>query len=266
MLPRRATCSGNVRRLGARSYRLPCRKKPKAMHPIRVFFVAVVLPAMLAYASLGPPALAGAPPSREIGCFPDNANADPVGTRGHDLDGAVFKDSAMTVSKCLQLCSIQGFKYAGLQNGSWCFCGNRYGQYKAGSASCTTKCAGNQKSICGGKMANSVWQLLQPDAAAPGIARPVPSPGASRPTKTLQRFNRPKLKGVRLDSRPAAKLGFDVVGVANAFCQRMGFAKALKYRVADANQTIAIDDGTIFTNKRGSFTTYRFIICGSKDL
>jgi len=226
---------------------------------------AVILVAMLAWLSPGPSANAEEPASREVGCFPDNPNADPTGTRGRDLDGAVFKDSAMTVSKCLQFCSIQGFKYAGLQNGSWCFCGNRYGRHKAGSASCTTKCAGNRELICGGKMANSVWQLLEPDATAPTVARPVPPPSVSRPTQSSQRFNRPKLDGVRLDSRPAAGHGFDVVGAANSFCQRMGFTKMLKYRVADADQTIAIEDGTVFANKKGSFTSYRFIICGQKN-
>jgi len=203
--------------------------------------------------SPGSSALAEAPVSREVGCFPDSLKADPLGTRGRDLDG----------------CSDQGFKYAGLQNGSWCFCGNSYGRHKAGAASCTTKCAGDQKQICGGEWANSVWELLEshaapqpaaPPSSAPSLAQPVQLPPST--AQITQRFNRPKLGGIRLDSRPAAGFGFDVVGVAHSFCQRMSFSRMLDYRVADAGQTIAIEDSTVFTNNNGSNTTYRFIVCG----
>ncbi len=212
-------------------------------------------------------ASAQAPAARDVGCHSDNPNADPLGTRGRDLDGAAFKNPSMTVKKCLGLCSDQGFKFAGLQNGSWCFCGDSYGRYKAGSASCTVKCAGDRKQVCGGEGANKVWELSAPEPAklpgatppAPATAPPASTPGTGQP---LQRFNRPKLGGVRLDSRPGAGNCFDVVGVAHNFCRRMGFGQMTEYRVADATRTVAIEDGTMFTNSKGTNTTYRFIVCG----
>jgi len=240
-----------------------------SIRPFRVNSAKLVLTAVLTYLSLSSPTRAQAPVSREIGCFPDSANADPLGTRGRDLDGAAFKDPSMTVNKCLRLCKDQGFRFAGLQNGTWCFCGDSYGRHKAGDASCTTKCAGDKKLICGGEWANSIWELLDPKAVMPPAE---PSPPALRPNTpvrtapgaalTKQRFNRPKLGGIRIDSRPAAASGFDVGAVAHSFCRRMGFSRMIDYRVADARQTIAIEDSTVFTNNKGTNTTYRFIVCG----
>jgi hypothetical protein len=215
---------------------------------------AIVLAAALAAASPGPASRADEPVAREVGCFPDNRDADPIGTRGRDLDGAAYKDPSMTLNKCLSFCSDQGFKFAGLQYGSWCFCGNSYGRYTVGGASCTTRCGGDPAQFCGGEWANNVWEILESKAAVP------PPPMA--PATALQRFDQPKLGGIRLDSRPSGTGGFDVVGVAHSFCQRMGYAGMLEYRVADAGQTIAIDDGTLFANDRNSNTTYRFIVCG----
>ncbi len=239
------------------------------LHLIRVFFDILVLPAVLISFSTGPSAFAKAPVSREIGCFLDNANADPLGTRGRDLDGAAFKDPSMTVNQCLSLCKDQGFKYAGLQNGAWCFCGDSYGRYKAGAANCSAKCAGNRKLICGGEWVNSVWELLDSHATTPPAVPSSPPPSLAPPVRTFpsaaqitQRFNRPKLGGIPLDSRPATGSGVDVVGVAHSFCQRMGLSRMLDYRVADAGQTIALEDSTKFTNNTGTNTTYRYIVCG----
>lgn len=239
------------------------------IHPFRGFSAILVLPAVLMSLSPAPSAYAQAPASREVGCFPDNRKADPLGTRGRDLDGAAFKDPSMTVKQCLSLCSGQGFKYAGLQSGAWCFCGNSYGRHKAASASCTTKCAGDQKLICGGEWTNSIWELLESRATTPPVTPLAPSQGQTATVppprgaaQSKRRFDKPKLGAIRLDSRPATGLGFDMVGVAQSFCQRMGFSRMLEYRVASAGQTIAIEDSTVFTNNKGSNTTYRFIVCG----
>jgi len=142
---------------------------PWSLYPIAraVWFAGLLLP-VLASA----PLYGQTPTAREVGCYPENRKADPSGTSGRDLDGAAFKDPAMTAKQCQRLCADQGFSYAGLQDGSWCFCGNSYGRYKTGAATCTTKCAGDEKQICGGKWANSVWELVaaRPDA-------PVQEPG-----------------------------------------------------------------------------------------
>jgi len=51
-----------------------------------------------------------------------------------------------------------GLKYAGVQNGNQCFCGNSYGRYGVKSESdCNKKCSGNADQICGGSWRNNVY-------------------------------------------------------------------------------------------------------------
>jgi hypothetical protein len=93
---------------------------------------------------------------RYLGCFKDQG--DPTGTAGRDLSGFVVNDPQMTTDKCVSLCRDKGFKFAGTQYSSWCFCGNAYG--KSGKASnCNMKCSGNSNQICGGSWANSIYSV-----------------------------------------------------------------------------------------------------------
>jgi hypothetical protein len=203
------------------------------------------------------------PVAREVGCYPDSRKADPRGTKGRDLDGAAFNDPAMTVNKCLSLCSTQGFRFAGLQYRTWCFCGNNYGRYAVGGASCTMRCAGDPSLFCGGEWANNIWEILSSSGAATAPSPGVPLSAHGAVKGLTQRFDEPRFGGIRVDSRPRGASGFDVVGVAHSFCRRMGFASMKEYRVGDANQTVTIEDGTIFANPKGSNTAYRYIICGT---
>ena len=49
-------------------------------------------------------------------------------------------------------------KYAGFQAGDQCFCGNKYGSLGE-ATNCDQKCSGNADEICGGDMANSVYEV-----------------------------------------------------------------------------------------------------------
>lgn len=93
--------------------------------------------------------------SKYLGCFKDKG--DPLGTTGRDLNGAVFNRKDMTVELCSELCSKRGYRYAGVQFSSWCFCGNRYGTFGKAN-NCNMKCSGNSSEICGGSWANSVYK------------------------------------------------------------------------------------------------------------
>jgi len=53
------------------------------------------------------------------------------------------------------VCLCQGYKYAGIQNGWECWCGQSYGRYGA-SDECTASCAGDENILCGGGWANIV--------------------------------------------------------------------------------------------------------------
>jgi WSC domain len=50
---------------------------------------------------------------------------------------------------------FQGFKYAGAQNGTMCFCGDSYGSLGT-SNTCNVKCSGDPLRGCGGLSANIV--------------------------------------------------------------------------------------------------------------
>jgi hypothetical protein len=107
-----------------------------------------------------PLSVPGAPGARVtgiyLGCFRDrNVWAT---KEGRDLDGARWDDNAMTIGKCIQFCSGQGFSFAGLQAGYACFCGNAYG--RVGTAdNCNVPCTGRAEETCGGAWANSVWRV-----------------------------------------------------------------------------------------------------------
>ena len=89
-----------------------------------------------------------------IGCFKDQGN--PFGVENRDLNKAIFSKNDMTISKCIDYCKSKGFKYAGLQYSSYCFCGNSYGKYGKAN-NCNMKCAGDANEICGGFWANSIY-------------------------------------------------------------------------------------------------------------
>ncbi|SPQ00829.1 exported hypothetical protein [Candidatus Sulfobium mesophilum] len=92
---------------------------------------------------------------RYHGCFRDQGG---VGTAGRDLSGFAIEDRGMTNEKCVSICQGKGFRYAGTQAGSWCFCGNSFG--RSGKAdNCNMKCGGNRDDICGGDWANSVYEV-----------------------------------------------------------------------------------------------------------
>lgn len=95
--------------------------------------------------------------SNYIGCFSDRG--DPYGLKGRDLHGAaLFNDSKMTPDRCMAYCKEKGFRYAAVQYGSQCFCGNSYGRYGK-SKSCNMHCSGDRNQICGGVWANSVYSV-----------------------------------------------------------------------------------------------------------
>ena len=86
------------------------------------------------------------------GCFQDN-EAD------RDLNKASDFIASLTLEMCADLCRKQGHKYAGAQYRQHCFCGDSYGKYGK-ATNCNMNCAGNSNEICGGPLANSVYDVL----------------------------------------------------------------------------------------------------------
>ena len=76
-----------------------------------------------------------------------------------DLGGAKIENNLMTIEMCIQDCYIKKFKYAGVQFGYQCFCGNNEVR-KFGikpETDCNQPCNGNINQICGASNRNSIY-------------------------------------------------------------------------------------------------------------
>ena len=81
-------------------------------------------------------------------------------TSDRDLSNYMYIDaSGNTLEKCFETCRKGNFKYAGVQNRQDCWCSGTFGKYGKAS-NCDTPCSGNDKQICGGVWANSIYDLM----------------------------------------------------------------------------------------------------------
>jgi hypothetical protein len=88
-----------------------------------------------------------------LGCHND--------TRDRLLKGRFVSDAKMTPKKCNNICKTGGFKYAGVQYGKMCFCGNGekgLGQ-KVSESECGMTCAGDKNKTCGGVWKQNIYQV-----------------------------------------------------------------------------------------------------------
>ncbi|KAF2122666.1 hypothetical protein BDV96DRAFT_618030 [Lophiotrema nucula] len=78
------------------------------------------------------------------------------------LSGASTTSLDMTVEKCVDFCSAKGFRYAGVEYRNECYCDNKLGADRAPQpgiyGNCNMKCAGNDRELCGGPGALSIYQ------------------------------------------------------------------------------------------------------------
>lgn len=110
--------------------------------------------------------LAAAQTAVDRGCFTDQ------GEPNRDLNGHSVQLPDMTVEFCINECHQRGFDYAGLQYGTWCFCGDGYGDYGP-ATNCDMPCAGGDGKMCGGYWANSVWSVRVIEATPTSPSTPV---------------------------------------------------------------------------------------------
>jgi hypothetical protein len=84
-----------------------------------------------------------------VGCFLDRKKPD--------LDELLGK--GYLPGRCLRECKEKGFRFAGLQYGGYCFCGNRYGRYgKRPRLECVTPCEKDKRKTCGGPWRNHIYR------------------------------------------------------------------------------------------------------------
>ncbi|XP_072035554.1 uncharacterized protein [Amphiura filiformis] len=94
---------------------------------------------------------------RYIGCYVDTAD------RAFPTDLAQINPK-LTLSNCFSHCRSNGKRYAAVQDGNYCTCGNDDVQYDiygtaASNADCSTPCIGNSLQTCGGPWRNAVYDL-----------------------------------------------------------------------------------------------------------
>lgn len=106
----------------------------------------------LSTAPVSTPPVFTTPPQRgqAVGCFKDT-NAP------FDLDGFLERSNQNTPERCIAICASKGFRFAGVQYGQSCLCGNSYGRYGPAS-NCSMACTGNSGQVCGGMNSNSVYR------------------------------------------------------------------------------------------------------------
>lgn len=83
-----------------------------------------------------------------LGCF-----NEPLGNRVFYTSGANYDPTVLTPTTCCKSCQLWGFRYAGLTQGSFCFCSNKMPTIAPSAAAvyCNWPCSGNAALMCGGK-------------------------------------------------------------------------------------------------------------------
>jgi hypothetical protein len=98
-----------------------------------------------------PSTSATSPAQTYLGCY--NDNQDGVRTLG----SYEWSSNEMTVEQCVSSCGSRGYEYAGVQDGSQCWCGSGNYSSQGVSASCNMACTGNSAETCGGGSTNGVY-------------------------------------------------------------------------------------------------------------
>ncbi|KAF5902402.1 WSC domain-containing protein 1-like, partial [Clarias magur] len=97
-----------------------------------------------------------------IGCF---INDD----KQRALGGTVLYDfRKMTSSLCQDTCWESGYRFAGLEYGTECHCGNRISAPQARSEDCNLNCRAERDSLCGGVARLSIYKV---ETGLPGHRR-----------------------------------------------------------------------------------------------
>jgi len=90
--------------------------------------------------------------SNYLGCFRDKK----IPPSERMLGTNIKNDNAMTQFWCVSLCRNNNHRYAGVQFGRECWCGNSIGRHGRAN-NCNMRCRGNSSQFCGGSLANNVF-------------------------------------------------------------------------------------------------------------
>ena len=98
---------------------------------------------------------------RNVGCYIDEELQ--TGERAFPTEHEVTDLNTMTLSKCFSHCRTFGKRYAALQEGHYCTCGDDGVEFDifgiVANTECNIPCTGNSLQTCGGTLRNSVYDL-----------------------------------------------------------------------------------------------------------
>ncbi|KAI0148850.1 WSC domain-containing protein [Xylariaceae sp. FL1272] len=85
---------------------------------------------------------------------------DPAG-QSRTLDGFSLDQTNMTIEYCIETCSNQNYKYAGVEYKTQCFCGNDIAEDRMPTngtiGDCSLPCSGDATQLCGGAALVSIY-------------------------------------------------------------------------------------------------------------
>ncbi|KAL2194363.1 hypothetical protein P885DRAFT_71429 [Corynascus similis CBS 632.67] len=118
------------------------------------------------------------PPGPDMGCYVENPDM-PIFDINIDPNG----DPSLTIPKCWQTCYRRFYEYAGVQNGSQCWCGSCIGgEWAANQTDCNSPCTGNHSTFCGGR---GLLQIFKAEENVPSATTPITSTtGTTSPNST----------------------------------------------------------------------------------
>ncbi|OZJ02487.1 hypothetical protein BZG36_04367 [Bifiguratus adelaidae] len=129
--------------------RSPARRLAVLPNALITLFLSVLWVAVTLYTLYSYQGFDDCNKNASLGCYLDDQYQ-------RDLQYFNESDPYMSISFCRGNCLQLGYPYAGLQNGTQCWCGYHYGT-KGASQSCDTHCAGDVVDICGGEYSNNVY-------------------------------------------------------------------------------------------------------------
>jgi hypothetical protein len=147
---------------------------------------------------------------------------------GRALTGAATSANDMTPAKCSSFCADRGFKYAGVEYGSECYCGNAFdngANPNIPSTQCNMGCSGDINTLCGGPGAMNVFtnpSIVPPVSSSnkPVVTGSLPNGWSTASTQCIQEVSGRALTGSSI-AGPSM-----TISTCLSFCQVGGFQYA----------------------------------------
>lgn len=150
------------------------------------------------------------------------------GTNGRALTGAATAANNMTPAVCSSFCGARGFKYAGVEYGSECYCGNTFengASLNTASTQCNMGCAGDINTMCGGPGALNVFtnpSIVPPVGSSdkPVVSGSLPSGWSAASPQCIQEVSGRALTGSSIAGSSMT------ISTCLSFCESGGFQYA----------------------------------------